>query len=177
VNRARGSHRQAVFFGWTNPGGPPAARASPDFQKTRPYIYHTAFAVLAPTNNRPAMPQSISAVALVVRDYDEALDFYVGVLGFTLIEDTFIAEQNKRWVVVGPPGSTGCRLLLARAVGEQQQSRIGNQTGGRVAFPLHTDDFRRDCHLYKSRGVFFIREPTEEPYGAVAVFHDLYGSL
>jgi catechol 2,3-dioxygenase-like lactoylglutathione lyase family enzyme len=123
------------------------------------------------------MPQSLAMVAIVVRDYDEAIAFYIGVLGFTLIEDAFIAEQNKRWVVVAPPGSTGCRLLLARAVGEQQQSRIGNQTGGRVAFFLHTDDFWRDYHLYKSRGVVFDREPAEQPYGIVAAFGDLYGNL
>jgi catechol 2,3-dioxygenase-like lactoylglutathione lyase family enzyme len=123
------------------------------------------------------MNQSFTAVALVVRDYDEAIAFYVGILGFTLIEDSVVAEQNKRWVVVAPPGSSSCRLLLARAVGEEQQSRIGNQTGGRVFLFLHTDDFWRDYNFYRSRGVVFIREPTEQPYGTVAVFRDLYGNL
>jgi catechol 2,3-dioxygenase-like lactoylglutathione lyase family enzyme len=123
------------------------------------------------------MNQSLAGVAIVIRDYDEAIAFYVGVLGFVLVEDTFIAEPNKRWVVVGPPGSTGCRLLLARAANEEQQSRIGNQTGGRVFFFLHTDDFWRDYELYKSRGVVFVREPAEQPYGVVAVFRDLYGNL
>jgi len=123
------------------------------------------------------MNQSLHMIALVVRDYDEAIAFYVGVLGFTLVEDTFIAEQNKRWVVVAPPGSTSCRLLLARAANEEQQSRIGNQTGGRVFLFLHTDDLGRDYELYKSSGVVFIREPTEQPFGTAAVFRDLYGNL
>ena len=121
--------------------------------------------------------QSIHQVALVVREYDEALDFYVGILGFTLVEDTYIPEQDKRWVVVAPPGSKESRLLLARAVGEEQASRIGNQTGGRVFLFLYTDDFWRDFHAYKAKGVVFIREPKEESYGTVAVFQDLYGNL
>ncbi len=124
-----------------------------------------------------AMKQSIGAVALVVRDYDEALAFYVGTLGFTLIEDTFIAAQDKRWVVVAPPGSTESQLLLARAVGEQQSSRIGNQTGGRVFLFLHTDDFWRDYESYRKKGVVFVRDPKEETYGTVAVFRDPYGNL
>jgi catechol 2,3-dioxygenase-like lactoylglutathione lyase family enzyme len=123
------------------------------------------------------MKQSIGEVALVVRDYDEALDFYVGTLGFTLIEDTYIPEQDKRWVVVAPPGSSGSRLLLARAVSEEQSSRIGNQTGGRVFLFLHTDDFWRDFRSYRAKGVVFAREPKEESYGTVAVFTDLYGNL
>lgn len=123
------------------------------------------------------MKQSIGAVALVVRDYDEALAFYVGTLGFTLIEDTFIAAQDKRWVVVAPPGSTESQLLLARAVGEQQSSRIGNQTGGRVFLFLHTDDFWRDYESYRKKGVVFVRDPKEETYGTVAVFRDPYGNL
>ena len=123
------------------------------------------------------MKQSIGAVSLVVRDYDEALAFYVGILGFTLIEDTFIPAQNKRWVVVAPPGSTGSHLLLARAVGAEQLSRIGNQTGGRVFLFLHTDDFWRDYESYRTKGVVFVREPAEESYGTVAVFKDLYGNL
>jgi catechol 2,3-dioxygenase-like lactoylglutathione lyase family enzyme len=123
------------------------------------------------------MKQSIGAVALVVRDYDEALAFYMGSLGFILVEDTFIEAQNKRWVVLAPPGSTGPRLLLARAVGEEQSSRIGNQTGGRVFLFLHTDDFWRDYESYRQKGVVFIRAPREESYGTVAVFSDLYGNL
>ena len=123
------------------------------------------------------MRQSLGSVALVVRDYDEAIRFYVDVLGFTLIEDTFLKAQNKRWVVVAPPGSTESRLLLARAVGTEQQSRIGNQTGGRVFLFLYTDDFWRDYNAYKSMGVVFVREPAEESYGTVAVVQDLYGNL
>lgn len=123
------------------------------------------------------MRQSIATVALVVRDYDEALAFYVGTLGFTLIEDTCIPAQDKRWVTVAPPGSAGPLLLLARAVGEEQSSRIGNQTGGRVFLFLYTDDFWRDYAAYRSKGVIFVREPKEESYGTVAVFADLYGTL
>lgn len=123
------------------------------------------------------MKQSIGYVALVVRDYDEAIDHYVRTLGFALIEDTFIEAQQKRWVLVAPPGATESRLLLARAVGEEQLSRVGNQTGGRVFLFLHTDDFWRDFNLYKSRGVVFVREPKDESYGTVAVFQDLYGNL
>ncbi len=123
------------------------------------------------------MRQSIATVALVVRDYDEAIAFYVGTLGFTLVEDTYIPAQDKRWVTVAPPGSTGPLLLLARAVGEEQMSRIGNQTGGRVFLFLYTDDFWRDYAAYRSKGVVFVREPKEESYGTVAVFTDLYGTL
>ena len=122
------------------------------------------------------MNQSIGYVALVVRDYDEAIDFYVNTLGFELLEDTAIEAQNKRWVLVAPPGATESRLLLARAVGPEQESRIGNQTGGRVFLFLHTDDFWRDYRRYRERGVVFVREPQEESYGTVAVFHDLYGN-
>ena len=122
------------------------------------------------------MKQSIGYVALVVRDYDEAIDFYVGTLGFTLIEDTYIEAQNKRWVLVAPPGATESRLLLARAVGEEQSARIGDQTGGRVFLFLHTDDFWRDYKAYNDKGVVFVREPKEEGYGTVAVFEDLYGN-
>jgi len=124
------------------------------------------------------MKQFIGRVALVVRDYDEAIGFYVGKLGFSLVEDTNIPEQNKRWVVVAPPGSSeSSQLLLARAMGEEQSSRIGNQTGGRVFLFLHTDDFWRDYHAYRAKGVVFVREPKEESYGTVAVFKDLYGNL
>jgi catechol 2,3-dioxygenase-like lactoylglutathione lyase family enzyme len=121
--------------------------------------------------------QYIGLTALVVRDYDEALQFFVGTLGFELIEDTYVPEQNKRWVVVAPPGSKESRLLLARAVGEAQLSRVGNQTGGRVFLFLRTDDFWRDYHALTARGVHFVREPRNEPYGTVAVFTDLYGNL
>lgn len=123
------------------------------------------------------MRQSIGQLALVVRDYDEAISFYVDTLGFSLVEDTYIPEQDKRWVVVAPPGATESRLLLARAVNEQQSSRIGNQTGGRVFLFLFTDDFWRDFEAYQAKGVVFVREPKREPYGTVAVFKDLYGNL
>ena len=123
------------------------------------------------------MKQFLALTSVVVRDYDEAIRFYVDVLGFDLIEDTYLEAQNKRWVVVAPAGSTGARLLLARAVGEEQQSRVGNQTGGRVFLFLYTDDFWRDYQAYQKRGVEFVREPKTESYGTVAVFRDLYGNL
>jgi catechol 2,3-dioxygenase-like lactoylglutathione lyase family enzyme len=123
------------------------------------------------------MKQSIGYMALVVRDYDEAIDFYVGKLGFVLIEDTRIEAQNKRWVLIAPPGASGTQLLLARAVGEEQSSRVGNQAGGRVFLFLHTDDFWRDYEAYRERGVEFVRDPKDESYGTVAVFKDLYGNL
>jgi catechol 2,3-dioxygenase-like lactoylglutathione lyase family enzyme len=123
------------------------------------------------------MSQSIGIVTIVVEDYDDAIRFYRDVLGFELIEDTFIEAQDKRWVLVAPSGSTGTQLLLARAVGPDQAARIGNQTGGRVFLFLHTDDFWRDFHTYSDRGVVFVREPREEDYGTVAVFRDLYGNL
>lgn len=123
------------------------------------------------------MKQSIGLVSLVVPEYDEALAFYIGVLGFRLIEDSFIPEQNKRWVVVAPPGSSESRLLLARASNPEQASRIGNQTGGRVFLFLHTDDFARDFQRYRERGVAFVREPRDEAYGMVAVFRDPWGNL
>ena len=122
------------------------------------------------------MNQSVSLVALVVREYDEAIEFYTRTLDFTLVEDTYIPEQDKRWVVIAPPGGA-TRLLLARAVGEAQSSRIGNQTGGRVFLFLYTDDFWRDYTAYMSKGVEFVRPPNEESYGTVAVFKDLYGNL
>jgi catechol 2,3-dioxygenase-like lactoylglutathione lyase family enzyme len=123
------------------------------------------------------MKQSIGLVSLVVREYDEAIAFYVGILGFELVEDAFMPEQNKRWVVVAPPGSTGSRLLLARASGDEQAARIGNQTGGRVFLFLYTDNLLRDYERYKAKGVAFVREPKVEAYGTVAVFKDLYGNL
>jgi catechol 2,3-dioxygenase-like lactoylglutathione lyase family enzyme len=119
--------------------------------------------------------QTLVYVALVVRDYDEAIAFYVNVLNFRLIEDSRLSE-TKRWVLVAPPGSQGTCLLLAKAVGPEQESRIGNQTGGRVLLFLHTDDFWRDFHALTARGVKFIRSPAEEDYGTVAVFEDLYGN-
>lgn len=121
--------------------------------------------------------QSLALTALVVRDYDEALAFYIGTLGFELVEDTYIPEQDKRWVVVSPPGATESRLLLARAATPEQESRIGNQTGGRVFLFLYTDDFDRDYARYRAKGVQFVRAPREERYGKVAVFRDLYGNL
>jgi catechol 2,3-dioxygenase-like lactoylglutathione lyase family enzyme len=121
--------------------------------------------------------QSIGYVALVVKDYDEAIRFYVDTLGFSLVEDTHIQAQDKRWVLVAPPGSAETKLLLARAVGAEQESRVGNQTGGRVYLFLHTDDFWRDYTAYKAKGVVFVREPKRESYGIVAVFKDLYGNL
>ena len=122
------------------------------------------------------MIQTLDLVSLLVRDYDEAIAFYVGVLGFALVEDSEVPEQRKRWVVVAPPGSQA-RLLLARAMGPEQESRIGNQTGGRVFLFLYTDDFERDYREFTSRGVTFVRPPKVEPYGTVAVFQDLYGNL
>jgi catechol 2,3-dioxygenase-like lactoylglutathione lyase family enzyme len=123
------------------------------------------------------MKQSLGLVSIVVRDYDEALAFYIGVLGFVLVEDSLVPEQNKRWVVVSPPGATESRLLLARAANEEQASRIGNQTGGRVFLFLHTDDFARDYERYRSKGVRFVRGPTVELHGTVAVFEDVCGNL
>lgn len=123
------------------------------------------------------MKQAIGLVSLVVREYNEAIAFYVSILGFTLIEDSFVPEQNKRWVLVAPPGAMESRLLLARASSAEQAARIGNQTGGRVSLFLYTDDFARDYQSYKSKGVKFVREPKVEPYGTVAVFEDLYGNL
>jgi catechol 2,3-dioxygenase-like lactoylglutathione lyase family enzyme len=123
------------------------------------------------------MKQSIIHIALVVRDYDEAIAFYTGKLHFTLIEDTYQPEQDKRWVVVSPPGSNGTTLLLAKASKPEQQPFVGNQTGGRVFLFLNTDDFWRDYHEMISNGIKFVRDPKEESYGMVAVFEDLYGNL
>lgn len=123
------------------------------------------------------MPQVLAHVALVVRDYDEAISFFVETLGFDLIEDTYQPEQDKRWVVVAPSGSNGCSILLARASNDHQVQWIGDQAGGRVFLFLRTDDFWRDYRLLLDRGVDFAREPKEAPYGWVAVFKDLYGNL
>ncbi len=124
------------------------------------------------------MPQHLSALALVVRDYDEAIDYYTTKLGFELIEDSDLspAEPNKRWVRVRPPGATETCFLLAKAATPEQQAAIGNQTGGRVFLFLNTDDFWRDYHAYTARGVKWIREPSVQAYGTVAVFADLYGN-
>jgi catechol 2,3-dioxygenase-like lactoylglutathione lyase family enzyme len=122
------------------------------------------------------MPQYLGLVSVVVRDYDEAIAFYVGKLGFVLVEDTYQPAQDKRWVVVAPPGAKESRVLLARASNEHQLCRVGDQTGGRVFLFLYTDDFWRDFNTYKARGVNFIREPKTESYGTVAVFQDLHGN-
>ena len=122
------------------------------------------------------MQQSIIHVALVVRDYNEAIDFYCGKLRFTLIEDTYQPEQDKRWVVVSPPGSSGTTLLLARASTPEQAAFIGDQAGGRVFLFLSTDDFWHDYNDMRATGIRFIREPKDESYGTVAVFEDLYGN-
>nr|WP_246011154.1 VOC family protein [Brevibacillus nitrificans] len=116
-------------------------------------------------------------IALVVKDYDEAIAFYTKKLNFNLVEDTYQPEQDKRWVVVSPPGSVGTTILLARASNPEQESFIGNQTGGRVFLFLNTDDFWRDYEEMVARGIEFVREPQERPYGTVAVFKDLYGNL
>ena len=123
------------------------------------------------------MRQAIIHVALVVRDYDEAIDFYCHKLHFTLVEDTYQPEQDKRWVVVAPPGSNGASLLLARASTPEQEAFIGNQTGGRVFLFLSSDDFWHDYQEMLSSGIHFVREPKNATYGTVAVFGDLYGNL
>ena len=121
------------------------------------------------------MKQHIALVALVVADYDEAIAWYTGKLGFTLVEDT-PQKPEKRWVVVAPPGSSGTALLLAKAANDRQKQAVGAQTGGRVFLFLHTDDFRRDHAAYTERGVRFVEGPREERYGRVAVFEELYGN-
>ena len=122
------------------------------------------------------MYQRIAHIALVVKDYDEAIQFYTDKLGFTLLEDTKLSE-HKRWVLVAPPGAKECCLLLAKAANEQQLASVGNQTGGRVFLFLFTDDFWRDYNKLIEKGVHFVRLPKEEEYGIVAVFADLYGNL
>jgi catechol 2,3-dioxygenase-like lactoylglutathione lyase family enzyme len=123
------------------------------------------------------MRQAIIHVSLVIRDYDEAIDFYCKKLHFSLVEDSYQSEQDKRWVLVAPPGSNGTSLLLARASTPEQESFIGNQTGRRVFLFLGTDDFWRDYNEMRSAGIHFVREPKKAPYGTVAVFEDLYGNL
>ncbi|HEY5059887.1 MAG TPA: VOC family protein [Gemmatimonadaceae bacterium] len=122
------------------------------------------------------MRQSILHVALVVTDYDEAIRFFVDRLHFTLVEDTYQPEQDKRWVVVAPPGGNGASILLARAVNPAQENVVGAQAAGRVFLFLETDDFRRDYRAMRDRGIVFVREPKQESYGTVAVFEDLYGN-
>lgn len=124
-----------------------------------------------------SMRTGLGLVALVVRDYDEAKAFYLDVLGFQLVEDTPVPEQDKRWLVVRPRGSSGACVLLARAANEEQRARVGSQAGGRVFLFVYTDDLRRDVAALKSRGVVFVREPQVQPHGTVAVFWDLYGNL
>ena len=123
------------------------------------------------------MIQSVVHIALVVKDYDEAIEFYTKKLHFTLIEDTYQPEQDKRWVVVSPPGSSGTTILLARASKIEQEAFIGNQAGGRVFLFLGTDDFWRDYNEMLSKDIEFVREPKDQSYGTVAVFKDLYGNL
>ncbi len=122
------------------------------------------------------MKQRIAHVALVVEDYDKAIEFYTGKLDFKLMEDTKLSDE-KRWVVVAPPGAKECALLLAKGVNENQRASIGNQTGGRVFLFLFTDDFWRDYHKMIARDITFVRPPKQEDYGMVAVFEDLYGNL
>jgi catechol 2,3-dioxygenase-like lactoylglutathione lyase family enzyme len=122
------------------------------------------------------MNQRLMHIALVVADYDEAIDWYTKKLGFKLIEDTLLSEV-KRWVLVQPPGEGSCQLLLAKAATEEQKSRVGNQTGGRVFLFLHTDDFDRDFENLRQQGIKIVRGPSVEEYGKVLVFEDLYGNL
>ena len=121
------------------------------------------------------MQQYLAGISLVVNDYDEAIEFYTRKLSFTLLEDTRMSD-TKRWVVVAPPGSTGCTLLLAKAANDAQKAAVGNQTGGRVFLFLHTDDFDRDYNQMQQAGIEFIESPRQEAYGKVVVFADLYGN-
>lgn len=127
-------------------------------------------------HNALPMKQHIAHIALVVNNYDEAIKFYTEKLGFILLEDTKLSE-TKRWVMVAPKGDSQCCLLLAQAATEEQRTRVGNQTGGRVFLFLYTDDFWRDYNNYQENKIKFVRRPAEEPYGTVAVFEDLYGNL
>jgi catechol 2,3-dioxygenase-like lactoylglutathione lyase family enzyme len=119
----------------------------------------------------------LGLISLVVRDYDEAIGFYVDKLGFELVEDREVPGEGKRWVVIAPPGDEGACLVLARAANERQRARIGDQTGGRVFLFLYTEDFQRDYGAFRASGVEFVRDPEEHGYGTVAVFRDLYGNL
>jgi len=122
------------------------------------------------------MNQKLAHIAIIVNDYDEAIKFYTEKLHFLLLEDTKLNE-TKRWVLISPPGSNGCNLLLAKAANDEQRNRVGNQTGGRVFLFLHTDDFKRDYQNLKDQQIKIVREPARESYGTVAVFEDLYGNL
>ena len=133
--------------------------------------------VLTKDHPESAMRQSLGLVSIVVRDYDASLNFFLTKLSFELIEDTPIPSQSKRWVVIKPPGSSGCNILLAKATAPEQESRIGNQTGGRVFLFLYTDDFWRDYESMKKKDVKFVREPKMESYGTVAVFEDCEGNF
>jgi uncharacterized glyoxalase superfamily protein PhnB len=121
------------------------------------------------------MQQYLAGISLVVNDYDEAIEFYTRKLSFTLLEDTRMSD-TKRWVVIAPPGSTGCTLLLAKAANDAQKAAVGNQTGGRVFLFLHTDNFDRDYKQMQEAGIEFIESPRQEAYGKVVVFADLYGN-
>jgi len=123
------------------------------------------------------MAQTLELISLLVLDYDQAVEFYVGALGFRLIEDVEVPDEGKRWVVVGPGDGHGCRILLARASTPEQVARVGDQTGGRVFLFIYTDDFERNYRAYTTRGVEFVSPPRDMPYGRVAVFRDLYGNL
>ncbi len=123
------------------------------------------------------MKQSIAYLALLVNDYDEAIEFFAGKLNFDVLEDTYVADQNKRWVLIAPPNSNGTAILLAKATAWEQERNVGNQSGGRVFLFLHTDDFWRDYNAMISKGIEFVREPKKAEYGTVAVFRDLYGNL
>lgn len=123
------------------------------------------------------MKQALLHIALIVKDYDEAIEFFTQKLSFELLEDTYIPEQDKRWVLVAPPNSDGAAIVLARASDPGQQKFVGNQTGGRVFLFLGTDDFWRDYNKMLADGIKFVREPVVQPYGTVAVFEDLYGNL
>jgi len=133
-------------------------------------------AICAKTVESFPIKQSIIHIALLVRDYDEAIEFYTKKLHFALIEDSYQAKQDNRWVVIAPPGSTGTTVLLARATDPEQESFIGNQSGGRVFLFLRTDDILRDYDEMRDRGIKFIRQPKQQDYGTVAVFEDLYGN-
>lgn len=123
------------------------------------------------------MKQEIVHIALLVKDYDEAIEFFTSKLNFDLIEDIYQPEEDKRWVIISPPNSTGTSILLARASKPEQENFIGNQTGGRVFLFLSTDNFWRDYNEMTLRGIEFVREPKKADYGTVAVFKDLYGNL
>ncbi len=157
----------------------PGKGTSPE-RETRPYRYHACVNSQARASDAESdqpVKQSILHIALVVRDYDEAIAFYTQKLHFTLVEDTYQPEQDKRWVVVAPPGSSGATLLLARASKPEQLPFIGSQTGGRVFLFLNSDDFWRDYDEMRANGIHFVRPPKEESYGMLAVFEDLYGNL